>query len=275
MQGQITKVNAGFYYISSEGKEYTTRGSGNLRNQGESPLVGDFVIFEPNGFVTKILPRKNFLVRPKVANVDQAIIVTSLKEPKYSSLLLNKFLAIIEFNNIEPIILFTKKDLAETSYKQEYTNQGYKVFEIDNNNLETLNDLSKQFENKLSVFTGQTGAGKTTTINNLADLSRETQKISKALGRGKHTTRVVEIIDWLGGRLIDTPGFSSLEFKLKKLELAQSYKDFRRMSANCKFRSCLHNVEPECKVIQSVNDGKISKERYDDYLTLLKEANDE
>ncbi len=274
MRGQIIRVNAGFYDILSEGKEYRTRGSGNLRKEGNSPLVGDFVVFEPNGFLTKILERKNFLTRPKVANVDQAIVVTSLREPKYSSLLLNKFLAIIEFNNILPVIVFTKSDLTEETHLQEYIDQGYKAFEINNNDAKTLNQLKLVFKDKLSVFAGQTGAGKSSTINSLANLSIATQEISKSLGRGKHTTRVVELYDWYGGKLIDTPGFSSIEFELTKLQLANSYNDFKNLAINCKYRTCLHVQENSCKVKEKIGEI-ISQQRYEDYLKLLKGCIDE
>ncbi|MCP4336759.1 MAG: ribosome small subunit-dependent GTPase A [Mycoplasma sp.] len=270
-QGQIIRINAGFYDIISDNKEYRTRGSGNLRNSGVTPLVGDFVNFEPDGFLLNVLERKNFLNRPKVANLDQVIVITSLIEPKYSSLLLNKFLAIIEFNNIEPIIVFTKKDLTKDSYLQEYIDQGYKTFEISNKDKDSLMELKPIFKNKLSVFTGQTGAGKSTTINSLTNLNLKTQKISKSLGRGKHTTRVVQIYDWFGGRLIDTPGFSSLEFNLTKLQLANSYKDFKNLATKCKFKNCLHSKEPNCKVIDKVNKT-ISINRYNDYIKILKEC---
>ncbi len=274
MKGQVIRINAGFYDIVSNGKEYRTRGSGNLRNSGQTPLVGDFVNFEPDGFLTEILERKNSLTRPKVANLDQAIIITSLSEPKYSSLLLNKFLAIIEFNKIKPVIVFTKQDISKDSYLQEYLDQGYEAYEISNNNKKTLNKLKEIFADKLSVFTGQTGAGKSTTINSLTNLNIKTQQISKSLGRGKHTTRVVEIHNWFGGRLIDTPGFSSLEFNLTKLELANSYRDFQELATKCKFKNCLHISEPECKVKEQVG-SKISKVRYNDYLKMLEECSNE
>ncbi|CAM9154013.1 ribosome small subunit-dependent GTPase A [Mycoplasma marinum] len=275
MQGQVIRVIAGFYDIESKGVEYRTRARGNLRNEGISPVVGDIVNFEPNGFLNEVCERKNSLVRPKVANVDQAIIITSLKEPKYSSLLLDKFLAIIEFNNIKPIIVFTKADLTDETHLEEYKVQGYDAFEISNPNELGFETLRGIFKDKLSVFTGQTGAGKSTTINSLAGLNIKTQEISKALGRGKHTTRVVEIIDWFGGKLIDTPGFSSLEFNLTKLELAHSYQDFRSLSRECKFRTCIHNKEKICAVKYAAEDGKISKQRYENYLKLLEEAKNE
>lgn len=272
MQGQIYKVIAGFYDIYANDKIYRVRGSGNLRNKEQSPVVGDYVIFEPEGFVTEILERKNSLVRPKVANIDQAIIVQSYVQPNYSSILLNKFLAIIEANNIKPIIVFTKSDLTKESRLQEYLDQGYTAYEISNNDLKSLDLLKKVFKNKLSVFTGQTGAGKSSTINSLANTKLATQEISKSLNRGKHTTRVVEIISWLGGRLVDTPGFSSLEFNLSKLDLARSYHDFKKHSQYCQFpRTCLHDKEIDCGIKKAVNNNKITKQRYNDYLKILRE----
>lgn len=272
MVGQIVRVIAGFYDINCKGQEYRTRGAGNLRLGEFSPVVGDIVDFDEGGFITNIHPRRNSLVRPKVANVDQAIIVISLKEPDYSSYLLNKFLAIVEFNKIEPIIIFTKKDLTNEVPIEEYTRQGYQAFAISNKDPKSLEALKGIFKNKLSVFTGQTGAGKSSTIESLTHVARETQEISKALGRGKHTTRVVEIVPWNEGQLIDTPGFSSLELPLTKEELARSFKDFKVLANSCKFKNCLHNHEKICGVKQAVEEGKISMARYNDYLKMLEEA---
>lgn len=276
MRGQLIKIIAGQYSIRVNNDVYIVRAAGKLRLNKTSPIVGDIVEFTPNEFLTKIYPRKNFLERPKVANIDQAIIVTSLVEPNYSSFLLNKFLAIIEHNEIKPIILFTKSDLTNESHLNEYLNQGYEAYEISNNNLESIKVLKNIFKNKLSVFTGQTGAGKSSTINSIANLNLKTDKISKALGRGKHTTRVVEIIDWFGGQLIDTPGFSSLEFDLTKLQLSRAYHDFEKASQKCKFaRSCIHNKETDCEIKRLVENKTISVTRYNDYIRLLKEASDE
>ena len=274
MTGQIVRVIAGFYDVVASDKEYRIRGSGKLRNSGKVPLVGDFVDFEPNKLLEKILQRNNSLLRPKVANIDQAVIVQSLMEPKYSSFLLNKFLAIIESENIKPIIIFTKTDLTDFSPLSEYIKDGYEAYEISNNNLESLSQLKYIFKNKLTVFTGQTGAGKSTTINNLTGSTQETQVISKALGRGKHTTRVVEIVPWLGGRLIDTPGFSSLDIShLTRLEISKSYHDFETRSKHCKFdKNCIHDKELSCAIKEDVALGKISKVRYEDYIKLLGEV---
>ncbi|MCK5867322.1 MAG: ribosome small subunit-dependent GTPase A [Mycoplasmataceae bacterium] len=263
-------MTAGQYTIKSNNECFTVRAAGKLRYQNESPVVGDFVEFTPKEFLTAILPRKNSLIRPKVANVDQALIVMSLKEPNYSSILLNKFLAIIEHNGIKPIIIFTKKDLTTASYLEEYENMGYQAFEVSNSTNEGIENLKPIFKNKLSVFTGQTGAGKSSTINSIAGLNLKTDKISKALGRGKHTTRVVSIIEWMDGQLIDTPGFSSLTFAMNKLELSRSYKIFEEASTKCKFpRTCIHYKEISCGVKIYVKKEKISNQMYKDYIRLL------
>jgi ribosome biogenesis GTPase len=270
LEGKIIKINSGFYYIKSKGQVYITRGSGNLRQEGHVPLVGDYVVFEKDGFVLKILDRKNFFDRPKISNIDQIIIVMSLAEPKFKSLLLNKFLAIFENKNIEPIILFTKSDISELRPENEYINNGYKCFTISNITKKNILKLTSLFKNKTTGFVGQTGVGKSSTINSLTGLDLKTNTISKALGRGKHTTRITQIYDWYGGELIDTPGFSSIDFDLTKEELSKAYHDFRLLSKRCEFRNCLHVNEKNCAIKIAVKDKKIYLERYNDYIKLLK-----
>ena len=272
MIGQLISIISGQYEIKSNNKIYIVKVAGKLKFKNEKPLVGDIVEFEPNKFLTKIFKRKNFLNRPNVANIDQAIIITSLFKPNYSSMLLNKLLAIVESKKIMPIIVFTKKDKSNISYLNEYLNQGYKTFEISNKTNEGIKKLSKIFKNKISVFMGQSGAGKSSTINSISNLNLKTDKISKALGRGKHTTRIVKIYDWMNGQIIDTPGFSSLEFNLTKLELSKSFHDFRKNSVKCEFnKNCLHKKEINCEIKKLVKIDKISNERYKDYLKMLME----
>ncbi|MGL5205245.1 MAG: ribosome small subunit-dependent GTPase A [Metamycoplasmataceae bacterium] len=276
MIGKVLKINSGFYDIFSEGKIYRTRGSGNLRETSQNPLVGDFVQFNPDGFLYEILERKNFLTRPKVANIDQVVIVTALCEPKFSSFILDKFLAIIEFQDIKPIILFTKIDLTNDDVYQDYKSQGYDVIKISNNDKnQNFAEIKKLLMGKLSVFTGQSGAGKSSTINNIANLNLETQNISKSLGRGKHTTRIVEIYQLDGFEIIDTPGFSILESTLSKNELAKSFHDFRKLSFECEFRTCIHFKELKCKIKEEVENGNILRSRYNNYLRLIYEVENE
>ena len=273
MKGQIVGKNANLFSVFSNGNRYLVKPAGKLRLNKLDPIVGDFVEFTPNEFIIDIYPRKNSLVRPKVSNIDQAVIITSLIQPNYSSILLNKFLAIIENSGIKPIIIFTKADLTDETHLEEYKKQGYETYEISNSNKESVQKLKQIFKDKLTVFTGQTGSGKSSTINNIAELNLKTDEISKALGRGKHTTRLVEIIEWSDGRLIDTPGFSSLDFNMTKLQLARAYHDFELASQHCKFkRTCIHKCEADCEVKRMVSSEKITKQRYADYLRLLEEA---
>lgn len=275
MVGRIIKVIAGYYDVLVEDKIFRVRGSGKLRNSNDSPLVGDFVSFKPNEFIETIEERKNSLVRPRVANIDQAAIVVSTTEPKYNSLFLNKLLSVIEYNDIKPILIFTKNDLKEIDAPEQYKKDGYVVYKINNNDKSSLDPLRDIFKNKLTVFTGFSGSGKSSTISNLTNVEREVQEISKFLQRGKHTTRVVEIIRWNDGMLIDSPGFSSFETSLTEKQLARSFKDFKELRKTCKFKDCLHDQEKVCAVKEAVKENIVSLERYEDYLKILKELRNE
>ncbi|QJG66883.1 ribosome small subunit-dependent GTPase A [Mycoplasma phocoenae] len=272
LRGKIIKSLAGFYYIkTTDGKIHTTRGGGKLRLLDITPTVGDYVHFESDGLIHKIDPRRNSFIRPKIVNVDQAIVVSSLVEPNFSSSLVDKFLLIIESKEVEPIIVLTKKDLTTKTYKDYYSQQGYKVFEIDYSDHTSYAELENIFKNKTSFLVGQTGVGKTTLINHLAKTNFETQQISKALNRGKHTTREVSLIDFNEGEIIDTPGFSSFDFDIDIDNISIAYKTFRENAVDCKFRNCKHFQEKEenCKIKQLVTQNKIPKERYDNYLMFL------
>ena len=269
MIGQVLKVIAGFFDVESEQKIYRLRASGSLREQKIIPIVGDYVEFNPDGILLNVLDRQNVLIRPKVANVDQVAIVCALDEPKFSSLLLDRFLAIIESQNLDVIILFTKADRFDHQPFYDYQSQNYQCFLIDNNQDLIDQKLINLLTSKLTVFTGQSGVGKSTTINKLLKLNLKTNAISKALGRGKHTTRVVEIHHINNIKIIDTPGFGSIKVSLTKQELATSFKDFKIWTKQCKFRSCLHYKENDCFVKQQLNEKKLLQQRYDNYLKIL------
>lgn len=280
-QGRIIKALAGFYYAEDDHQIIQCRARGKFRKDEIKPLVGDFVEYEVegdnDGYVMNVLPRHNCLVRPPICNVDQALIVSSCKEPDFSSILLDKFLLVIEHLGIEPIIIISKMDLDEDEsvkqYVKDYRQAGYRVYEISSKDNHGLEELKTVFKDKVSVITGQSGVGKSSFLNALdINLKLETNEISKSLGRGKHTTRHVELLKMYGGYLGDTPGFSSLELEMTPEELAVAYHDFAQFSHECKFRGCLHDSEPNCGVKKAVEDGKISKERYEHYLMNLQDV---
>ena len=243
MRGQIVKIISNLYFVSSNNKVYECRARGKFRNLNITPTVGDYVEFdEVNNYILDILPRKNNLIRPMVSNIDQAFIVTSLKDPNFSTNLLDKLLVVLEHNNIKPIIILTKNDLLDKEERNKlkhiinyYKRIGYKV--LYNYNLFRIKRL---LNNKTTVFTGQTGAGKSTLLNKLnKSLNLETGEISKALGRGKHTTRHVELISMYKGKVLDTPGFSSIDLNdLTKEEIRDSFIEFNNYT--CEFKNCMH-----------------------------------
>ncbi len=283
MKGQIRKALSGFYYVQSEadGELYQTRARGNFRNRKITPLVGDEVVFESSnltdGYLLEVLPRENELVRPAVANVDQGVIVTSMVEPNFSYNLLDRFLVTLEYKHIEPIIYLSKTDLIEDKEKiQEvvncYQKIGYTVIPATEDEA-SLRELERLFPERLTVFMGQSGAGKSTLLNLIMpELDLETAEISESLGRGKHTTRHVELIPIADGLVADTPGFSSIDFlEIEARELPKQFPEFVEASVDCRFRECMHINEPQCEVKKQVEEGKIATTRYEDYQQFLEE----
>lgn len=281
MKGQIRKALSGFYYIESEGTTYQTRARGNFRNRKITPLVGDQVVFESSnltdGYLLEVLPRKNELVRPPVANVDTGVIVISLVEPAFSFNLLDRFLVTLEYKDIEPVIYLSKLDLMpdDTLAKlitKRYEAIGYQVIaSLD----EEANQraLFRIFASGLTVFMGQSGAGKSTLLNKLVpELELATGEISESLGRGKHTTRHVELLPIAGGLVADTPGFSSIDFlDIESRELPRLFPEFVQAAPLCKFRECMHVKEPGCEVKRRLEEGSIAVSRYEDYQQFLEE----
>lgn len=279
MQGRIIKNISNDYTVQTSSNErYVCKSRGKFRNMKITPLVGDEVLFdEKQNYILEILPRKNELKRPPVSNIDQVVILTSVKHPDFSSYLLDKLITIIEYHSIEPIICFTKLDLLEEKERQAmrtlityYQKLGYQVYE----NTET-EKIKKIFQNKITVFTGQSGAGKSTLLNHLdVNLELKTGEISLALGRGRHTTRHVELIPLFGGLVADTPGFSSIDFDMNQACVRDQFREFEKYKEECKYKDCMHVKEDHCKIKEKVEDGTILKSRYENYLQFIREVED-
>lgn len=286
-EGQIRKALSGYYYVYQDGELVQCRGRGVFRNRGESPLVGDFVDFtkegDSDGTIMKIHPRTNELVRPPIANVDQALLVFSVKEPDFNTILLDRFLVVLESFNVEPIICLTKMDLLTVEERQrlqqyilDYQKIGYNIIETFKGDASLMNRLQPILQGNTSVLAGQSGVGKSTLLNTLLPgLNLQTSGISQSLGRGKHTTRHVELIEVAGGLLADTPGFSSFDFDtIEREELTSCFPEFAALSEGCKFRGCLHIKEPKCAVKEALETGEAKSYRYEHYQQFLQEIID-
>ena len=275
MQGRIIKALAGFYYVECDGQVYQTRARGNFRKKGQTPYVGDFVDFsaEDNseGYILKIYDRHNSLVRPPIVNIDQAVDIMSAKEPDFNANLLDRFLVLLEHKSIQPVVYISKMDLLDTQSEIEAVAAKYR--DIGYDFVTTQEALLPMLNDKVTVFMGQTGVGKSTLLNRIApELALETGEISDSLGRGRHTTRAVSFYNVHGGKIADTPGFSSLDYEVKTVEdLSESFPEIRKASHFCKFRSCSHTHEPSCGVKEALENGEIWQSRYDNYLQFLSE----
>lgn len=274
MQGEVVKVISNQFYVKVNNNVLICTQRGVLKKNKTLPLVGDKVLVDiEKRVIEKILPRKNEIVRPPVANIDQAIVVTSLKHPDFSTNLLDKLLVQLEINKIKPIICLTKKDLlgsVELANYLEIITYYQKIGYLVVDNTETKKIL-KELENKITVFLGQTGAGKSTLLNKLfPDLNLKTGEVSLALGRGKHTTRVVEIIEIGSIKVLDTPGFSALSFLKYDLEsVKEAFIEFKNYP--CLYKDCNHDKEPECNLKKAVLAGQVLESRYENYLNFKKE----
>lgn len=273
MNGRIIKIISDTYSVKTENGIYDCKVRGKFRNQKLIPVVGDNCIIDyKNLVITDILPRKNSLDRPLISNVDIAVIVTSVKEPDLSLNLLDKMISLVTINNIEPIICFTKLDLANRNEIKEVKKltKYYNSIGIKTTSNTKYKTLCKWLKDKLVVFTGQTGSGKSSLLNKIdKTLNLKTDEISKSLGRGKHTTRHVELFEIKKMYIADTPGFSALDFKdISKDEIKNSFIEFR--DSNCKFKDCNHINENDCSVKDKVNKKIILKSRYDNYINFFK-----
>lgn len=275
--GKVIKIISNQYEVLCDQKRYSCVAMGKLR-KGCSPLVGDEVQFEQfhdRYGIQKILPRTNELKRPSIANVDQAVIVMSSKDPDFSTTLIDRLIFQIVYANIRPILCVTKMDLIDKHHMvyqaiDDYRQSGYDIFTCDKDMVPEA--FTQLLAGKITVLTGQSGAGKSSLINRIdPSFHLQTQEISKALGRGKHTTRHCELHEIANGYVADTPGFSSMDFThMRVLELANQIPDFQPWIAQCQFRDCKHLNEPNCAVRQAVNDGEIIAYRYHHYGEVVK-----
>lgn len=274
MEGIIIKNQSNDYTVRTKKGINICKPRGKFRNDKITPLVGDNVVIDDiNNYLLEIKPRKNELIRPSIANVDIAIIVTSVKEPNFDSNLLDKLLTIISYNNIKPIICLTKTDLLdEEEFKNiknimsYYKKIGYEV--VTNNDIKKIKEIIKD---KIVVFAGQSGAGKSSLLNKLdKTLYLETNEISKALGRGKHTTRCTTLYDINCGLVADTPGFSSLDFRgMEKIDIRDNMKEMFDNLDKCKYRDCMHIKEDDCEIKRLLEQGKILESRYNNYKSFI------
>ncbi|MEK4516604.1 ribosome small subunit-dependent GTPase A [Paenibacillus sp. FSL H8-0122] len=294
-EGIIIKALSGYYYVKplkdeqivTEEEAVQCRGRGILKKKGIAPLVGDRVIYvlteNGEGMVDELLPRESELIRPQVANVKLAVLLFSVREPDMNLNLLDKFLVHIEHSGLETLIVLTKQDLADDegqateAVKALYEQIGYEVMVTSSLNGSGADELRQRLAGIISVFSGQSGVGKSTLLNRLVPgLALETGEISLRLGRGRHTTRHVELMDiGNGGFVADTPGFSQLDFlELGVDELSVCFREFASYAENCKFRGCSHLHEPGCKVIEALKSGDIADSRYEHYKLFFNEMKD-
>lgn len=280
--GRIIKSISGVYRVDVDGEMYDTKPRGLFRKNKFSPIVGDVVDFEvenvTEGYIQHVHERKNEIKRPPVSNVDHLILVMSAVEPDFSTQLLDRFLVIAHSYHMRPRILITKKDLASIEMQQKvtqllnvYEDMGYKTQFISIN--DDIEHVFAQWGDGLAVLSGQSGVGKSTLLNKyFPDLDIETQHISKALNRGRHTTRHVELFERTHGFIADTPGFSALDFDhIQKDELKNYFMEIHEYGESCKFRDCNHINEPKCNVKIEVEQGNITQFRYDHYVQLFNE----
>lgn len=283
--GKLLKGIGGFYYVEAADAVYECKAKGIFRKNNITPLAGDNVVISINdnseNRIEEIKERKNSLLRPPVANLDQLFIVSSAVEPDINTYNIDKLTAIAEYKGIEPVIVFTKTDLSDNykEYISVYENAGFKVICCNNKTGQGADEIKNMLTGKLSAFTGNTGVGKSSLLNCIDDrLSLATSEISKKLGRGRHTTRHTELFKINGGYVADTPGFSSIDFEkceqILKDELFDCFREFENYFGQCKFSTCAHINEKGCAVCNAVEAGAVSKSRHNSYVQMYNDVKD-
>ncbi len=283
-KGIIVKALSGFYYIKTEENIVECKARGSFRKKEFAPLVGDYVtisITEPEkmrGVIEEIAPRKNELIRPPVANIDRLFIVVSTASPAPNNFVIDKMTVLAAQNEIEPIIVVNKSDLdSPQEIKETYEKCGFKVFVVSATNEQGVEELMPLFKDKLSVFCGNSGVGKSSLLNAIDNRFQiSTAEISEKLGRGRHTTRHSELYEVNGGYIADTPGFSSIDMEktavIMKNDLQYCFSEFEEYLGECKFTSCSHTKEKGCAILKAVEEGKIPQSRIESYRRLYEEA---
>lgn len=276
--GIITKCLGGLYTVESPDGIFSCKARGVFRSKGISPCVGDSVEFQ-NEVITAVAERRNCIIRPPLANLDQLIFIVSTCDPAPNYLLLDKFIAIAEYKGIKPVVAVTKTDLGSSSDITDiYGKIGIDVIEIDYSDKNTIDAVKNILTGKISAFTGNSGAGKSTLLNAVdPTLDIPTAEISKKLGRGRHTTRHAELYKLeSGGYIADTPGFSTFETNrydiIRKEELAGCFREMAEFTDQCRFKDCSHTCEKGCAVLDALGEGKISESRHTSYCTMYDEA---
>ena len=282
IKGVIVKAIGGFYYVSDGEKTFTCKIRGKLKRRDGGIMTGDYVDFSvvsgDQGVVEDILPRTNSMIRPKIANVNQGLIVLAAKDPEPDFMLLDRLLIFMQRTGVMPVICFNKNDLLKPddriySELQDYEKAGFMVVYASALTEQGREQLHNVLADKITVLAGPSGAGKSSILNLQQQTARETGSVSQKLKRGRHTTRCVELLPLEGGWVADTPGFSRLDLPKDMLpeELAKLYPEFKEPALNCRFDGCRHHKEPACAVKEALSAGKISQGRYDRYLMLLQE----
>lgn len=285
LTGLVRKGIGGFYYVEADGKLYTCTARGKFRKERISPYAGDKVRISVEedgaGAVEEILPRKNFLIRPPLANLDQLFVVASLQDPSPSPLVIDKTIAAAEAREIEPLVVLTKTDLREgLELKAAYDLAGIACFVVSSATGSGIEAVRERLSGKISAFTGNSGVGKSSLLNALfPEFGLKTGEISQKLGRGRHTTREVELYKiGAGSYVADTPGFSSFDVERYQLtdkeKLPYAFREFLPYLGQCQFTSCSHTCEKGCAVLRALEEGKIARSRHESYLAMYEEIKD-